>query len=251
MDPQTVEAYRTMTPLSQLAGIAGALAVIASVWSLAPVVGAAFSSSAPQLDNATNPEGTVKAYQEYLAAQGQFINSRSPWFQPAKPETVADNPEDPIQVEPTSPPPRQYGGPDLVGFIGKAAWFRQPGGSSDAVIRIVVGEPQWGVVLLGIIDNRFAHVRWSGVEFNLDVQDLSGLTGNGSSLFASAGRPGVPSPANSVAEQQPTFGPIRFEGRNIRSAPGMFGENLGLPTGSGLFVPVEEGEGSRQQPRLR
>lgn len=164
-----LDAWRGLSGMSRTALLLLVAAVLVLAWFTPQVLSALFAGSLPEVAQAprdTDPE--VLAYNESVQANVDFISLRSPFFAPAAP--IVRTPPPPRDNDP--PPqrtPTSYGGPKLVGLIGKdGAMFASPVFKGEPFIKI--GDK--GVVELVEIQQPWkAKVLWGGTEFELNLFD--------------------------------------------------------------------------------
>ena len=164
-------AWRALSGASRVAlGLAG-VAIIVLLWISPAVVSAIFVNS---LDSVTQEAGygetEALAYSESVRQNMEFVCLRSPFFAPAPPppKVVKSDPQ-PINTGP-KPAPRTYGGPKLIGLVGReGALFDKPVVGDKQYI--AVGQKGGQVEIVSIEQPWKAKVRWAGGEFELNLFD--------------------------------------------------------------------------------
>ena len=127
---------------------------------------AVFTISSPFFSTATinksesKTNTLVEMYNKQVAVDIARFNGRSAFFKPIRIAPPTPPPSQAVETIPTPqpvittpppgppPPPATYMGPQLIAIIGDEAWFRSSGTSSEAVIRLKIGEEKDGLKLV-------------------------------------------------------------------------------------------------------
>jgi len=129
------------------------------VYAVSTIGSPIFQQSAADTTTSKNTDSLVEKYNSYVAVDIARFNGRSAFFKPiriapptkpAPPVVVKEEEEEEvIYVPPVQTAPPTYMGPPLIAIIGEEAWFRGSGSGAKAVIRLLVGEEQDGLKLVG------------------------------------------------------------------------------------------------------
>ncbi|MFG0328662.1 MAG: hypothetical protein ACF8PN_02080 [Phycisphaerales bacterium] len=225
--------------MSKVAVAAALIAVGVSAYASWPMVKAIFMGSLHELDDTTEVIDSWDRYNERLAMYKEAVDDKSAFFDPAPPTPeVAETPE-PVRRDPEPVTPRSYGGPDLLGIVGNRAIFK---GTASDPLEVKIGEERNGVELVKIEAPWYAHVRWRGGDFVVNLfeegkfKSSGGGSGGFGDFFSQPSRTNAPRGRGG----RDSGGPPAF---NFGSAAEQKEESgdLGLPSGD-LFVPVDNGE---------